>query len=104
MSKPGVFPKVDRQGDLKVCTFNALSKANCRGLMGKKFLAGHEVDVIQDEMTIVLLNEFKVKYLLRKGAIQGVKVGTLSRQIEINSSYVWLAHTSKFGLCLYQSA
>ena len=31
--------------------------------------------------------------------LQGVKVGTLDRQIERNSSYVWLAHTSIFGLC-----
>ena len=30
---------------------------------------------------------------------QGVKVGTLGRQIERNCSYVWLAHTSIFGLC-----
>ena len=30
---------------------------------------------------------------------QGVKVGTLGRQNERNSSYVRLAHTSLFGLC-----
>ena len=30
---------------------------------------------------------------------QGVKVGTLGRQNERNSSYVRLAHTSIFGLC-----
>ena len=31
--------------------------------------------------------------------LQGVKVGTLSRQNERKSSYVRLAHTSIFGLC-----
>ena len=30
---------------------------------------------------------------------QGAKVGLLGRQNEKNSSYVWLAHTSIFGLC-----
>ena len=30
---------------------------------------------------------------------QGAKVGTLGRQNERHSSYVRLAHTSKFGLC-----
>ena len=33
------------------------------------------------------------------GWLQGVKVGTLGRQNERNSSYVRLAHTSTFGLC-----
>ena len=33
------------------------------------------------------------------GGTQGVKVGTLGRQNERNSSYVRLAHTSIFGLC-----
>ena len=36
---------------------------------------------------------------LHMHTVQGVKVGTLGRQIERNSSYVWLAHTSIFGLC-----
>ena len=30
---------------------------------------------------------------------QGVKVETLGRQNERNNSYVWLVHTSIFGLC-----
>ena len=30
---------------------------------------------------------------------QGVKVKTLGRQNERNNSYVWLVHTSIFGLC-----
>ena len=34
-----------------------------------------------------------------KSVFQGVKVGMLGRQIERNSSYVWLAQTSIFGLC-----
>ena len=34
-----------------------------------------------------------------KGSNQGVKVVTLGRQNDRNSSYVRLAHTSIFGLC-----
>ena len=34
-----------------------------------------------------------------RSLLQGVKVGTLGRQNERNSSYVRLAHTSIFGLC-----
>ena len=37
---------------------------------------------------------------MEKRFVQGVKVGTLGRQNERNSSYVRLAHTSIFGLCL----
>ena len=36
---------------------------------------------------------------MEMGYCQGVKVGTLGRQNERNSSYIRLAHTSIFGLC-----
>ena len=57
---PGEFAKVDDQGTQRVCAFNALSKANCQGLMTKKFVPGQQVDVGQDVMTNLLLNQFPV--------------------------------------------
>ena len=41
-----------------------------------------------------------VTYSIRKAITQGVQVWTLGRQNERNNSYVRLAHTSIFGLCL----
>jgi len=48
------------------------------------------------------LSYVRLSLLMQNNALvffQGVKVGTLGRQNERNSSYVRLAHTSIFGLC-----
>lgn len=56
---PGARPIPDDQGDLEVCTRFAVSKAIVDGFMRKMFVRGREVDIDQDQVTMVLLNEHK---------------------------------------------
>ena len=56
---PGARPIPDDQGDLEVCTRFAISKAIVDGFMRKMFVRGREVDIDQDQVTMVLLNEHK---------------------------------------------
>ena len=56
---PGARPIPDDQGDLEVCTRFAISKAVVDGFMRKMFVRGREVDIDQDQVTMVLLNEHK---------------------------------------------
>ena len=56
-------------------------------------LIGRWVEGIWVKMNSIFLNE------CQHCRAQGVKVGTLGRQNEKNSSYVRLAHTFIFGLC-----
>ena len=57
-------------------------------------------------LSSILIKKSKIQCLAKittqdqyQSSTQGVKVGTLGRQNERNSSYVRLAHTSIFGLC-----
>ena len=56
---PGARPIPDDQGNLEVCTRFAVSKAIVDGFMRKMFVRGREVDIDQDQVTVVLLNEHK---------------------------------------------
>ena len=53
-------------------------------------------DCIDKKLKLGLIHNYN--RFLTKHFPQGVKVGTFGRQNESNISYVWLAHTSIFGL------
>ena len=51
----------DDQGNLGVCTRNALAKAIGNGFMEKDFVPGKELDFDQNAITHALVNEHKVR-------------------------------------------
>ena len=53
--------KPDDQGNLGVCTRNALAKAIGNGFMEKDFVPGKELDFDQNAITHALVNEHKVR-------------------------------------------
>ena len=56
---PGARPVPDNQGELEVCTRFAISKGIVDGFMRKMFVRGKEVDISQDQVTMILINEHK---------------------------------------------
>ena len=67
LSKPVGYANIDDQGrDLGLCTRFSVAKAISNGFMEKDFVDGKELDFGQQEAATLLVNEHKVREVLKK--------------------------------------